>query len=110
IVPWRRNELVAENDKKGHVLIAGDAAHTMSPTGGMGVNTGFGDVVDLGWKMAATLKGWGGEHLLESYEAERRPIAVRNAAFSTHNFKTWNVPVDTSGINTPGEEGEIGRA
>lgn len=115
IVPWRRTELVAENYKKGHVLIAGDAAHTMSPTGGMGVNTGFGDVVDLGWKMAGTLKGWGGDHLLESYEAERRPIAVRNAAFSTHNFKTWNVPVDTSGINTPGEEGdrlrkEIGHA
>lgn len=115
IVPWRRTELVAENYAKGRVLLAGDAVHTMSPTGGMGVNTGFGDVWDLGWKVAATLKGWGGPHLLESYEVERRPIALRNAAFSTHNFKTWNAPVDTSGINAVGPEGDalrtqIGRA
>jgi 2-polyprenyl-6-methoxyphenol hydroxylase-like FAD-dependent oxidoreductase len=106
IVPWRRTELVAENYRKGRVFLAGDAAHTMSPTGGMGVNTGFGDVMDLGWKLAATFKGWGGENLLNSYEAERRPIAVRNAAFSTHNFKTWNVPVDTTGILTEGPEGD----
>lgn len=110
VVPWRRTELVAEHYRKGHVFLAGDSAHTMSPTGGMGVNTGFGDVMDLGWKLAATLKGWGGEGLLDSYEVERRPVATRNAAFSTHNFKTWNAPVDTSGINEEGPHGEELRA
>jgi 2-polyprenyl-6-methoxyphenol hydroxylase-like FAD-dependent oxidoreductase len=110
IVPWRRTELVAEHYRKGRVFIAGDAAHTMSPTGGMGVNTGFGDVMDLGWKLAATLQGWGGDRLLDSYEIERRPVATRNAAFSTHNFKTWNAPVDTSGINEEGPRGDALRA
>lgn len=110
VVPWRRTELVAEHYRKGHVFVAGDAAHTMSPTGGMGVNTGFGDVMDLGWKLAATLQGWGGERLLDSYEVERRPVATRNAAFSTHNFKTWNAPVDTSGINEEGPKGDALRA
>lgn len=110
VVPWRRTELVAEHYRKGHVFLAGDAAHTMSPTGGMGVNTGFGDVMDLGWKLAATLKGWGGESLLSSYEIERRPVASRNAAFSTHNFKTWNAPIDTSGINEEGPRGDELRA
>lgn len=110
IVPWRRTELVAEHYRKGHVLLAGDAAHTMSPTGGMGVNTGFGDVFDLGWKLAGTLKGWGGEALLDSYEFDRRPIAVRNGSFSTHNFKTWNSPIDTSSVYEPGEENDRLRA
>ena len=110
IVPWRRTELVAESYRKGRVFLAGDSAHTMSPTGGMGVNTGFGDVMDLGWKLAATLKGWGGEKLLDSYEFERRPVATRNAAFSTHNFKTWNAPLDTSDIFMEGPEGDALRA
>lgn len=106
VVPWRRTELVAEHYRKGRVFIAGDAAHTMSPTGGMGVNTGFGDVVDLGWKLAACLQGWAGETLLDSYEAERRPIAVRNGAFSTHNFESWKAKIDTSGIDNPGVQGD----
>ena len=106
IVPWRRTELVAEHYRKGRVFLAGDSAHTMSPTGGMGVNTGFGDVWDLGWKIAAHRQGWGGETLLASYELERRPVAVRNASFSTHNFKHWQVPLDCSAIFTPGEEGD----
>ena len=109
VVPWRRTELVAERYRDGRVFLAGDACHTMSPTGGMGVNTGFGDVLDLGWKLAATLEGWGGPELLASYEAERRPIAQRNAAFSTHNFKTWQTPIDTTLIEAPGPEGDAVR-
>lgn len=106
IVPWRRTELVAEHYRKGRVFLAGDSAHTMSPTGGMGVNTGFGDVWDLGWKIAAHRQGWGGETLLASYELERRPVAVRNASFSTHNFKHWQVPLDCSDIFLPGAAGD----
>ena len=51
--------------------------HQLSPTGAMGMNTGIGDVVDLGWKLAAVAQGWGGPNLLASYSAERQPIGVR---------------------------------
>lgn len=55
-----------------------DAAHLLWPAGGFGMNTGVGDGVDLGWKLAATIQGWGGPRLLDSYEPERRPIGMRN--------------------------------
>jgi 2-polyprenyl-6-methoxyphenol hydroxylase-like FAD-dependent oxidoreductase len=89
ILPWKRTELIAEKYGSGRVLLAGDSAHTMSPTGGMGMNTGVADAVDLGWKLQAMLNGWGGDHLLDSYGQERKPVAMRNASCSTHNFKTW---------------------
>lgn len=89
VIPWRRSEMLAEHFVQGRVLLAGDSVHTMSPTGGMGMNTGMQDVMDLGWKLAGTLRGWGGPGLLASYEAERRPVAARNIAFSTSNFKAW---------------------
>ncbi|MEK7944590.1 FAD-dependent monooxygenase [Pigmentiphaga sp. YJ18] len=92
ILPWKRAELVAESYGRGRVLLAGDAVHTMSPTGGMGMNTGLGDVVDLGWKLQAMIEGWGGPALLPAYTRERKPVAVRNAAYSTHNYKTWVSP------------------
>jgi 2-polyprenyl-6-methoxyphenol hydroxylase-like FAD-dependent oxidoreductase len=89
MAPWRRSESIAREYRRGRILIAGDAAHTMSPTGGHGMNTGAGDAVDLGWKLDAVLRGWGGAHLLDSYEAERRPVAIRNARNSSENFRTW---------------------
>ena len=60
------------------VFLCGDAAHQNVPTGGYGMNTAVGDVFDLGWKLSAVIKGWGGKHLLQSYELERRPVGVRN--------------------------------
>jgi hypothetical protein len=57
--------------------------HQLSPTGALGMNTGIGDAVDLGWKLAATIEGWGGPHLLASYDAERRPVGLRNVAMTT---------------------------
>lgn len=86
VLRWVRRELVADHFGRGHVFLAGDAAHLMSPTGGLGMNTGIQDAVDLGWKLEAVLRGWGGEHLLRSYEAERRPIALRNIAVSSRNL------------------------
>ena len=86
VLPWRRTELVAERFVDGRVFLVGDAAHTMSPTGGFGMNTGIGDAVDLGWKLEGALHGWGTQTLLASYDAERRPIAARNARFSATNF------------------------
>lgn len=74
------HSLVAERYQRGRVFIAGDAAHLFTPTGGLGYNTAVGDAVNLGWKLAAVLKGQAQASLLDSYEQERRPIGVRNTA------------------------------
>src|SRR5205809_5453720 len=76
--PWRQNLLLADSYGKGRVFLAGDAVHLVIPTGGLGMNSGVGDAVDLSWKLAATLQGWGGPRLLASYDAERRPVGARN--------------------------------
>lgn len=82
-VNWNAgHSLVAQTYRKGNVFIAGDAVHLFTPTGGMGMNTGVDDAANLGWKLAAVLCGEGGEALLDSYEAERRPIGVRNVNFA----------------------------
>ena len=85
---WNRRSAVAEHYGKGRVLLAGDAVHQLSPTGALGMNTGIGDAVDLGWKLAATIQGWGGPELLASYDAERRPVGLRNVAMTTEFFLT----------------------
>ena len=71
---WDLRVAVAESYRVGRVFIAGDAAHSHPPYGGFGLNNGLEDAVNLGWKLAARLQGWGGEALLNSYDAERRPI------------------------------------
>ena len=79
---WKQNLLYANRIMDRRVFIAGDAAHLVIPTGGLGMNSGVGDAVDLAWKLSATIAGWGGPGLLASYEAERQPIAKRNVAAS----------------------------
>ena len=74
--------LVADKYAQGRVLMAGDAVHLFTPTGGLGYNTGVEDAVNLGWKLAAVINGWAPAELLASYEAERRPVALRNTAFA----------------------------
>ena len=76
--PWFTNLLLADSYGGGRVFLAGDSAHQYIPTGGYGMNTGIGDAVDLGWKLAATLQGWAGPGLLASYDRERRPVGYRN--------------------------------
>ncbi len=76
--PWTGHCVVAERYQDGRVFLAGDAAHLNWPAGGFGMNTGVGDAVDIGWKLAAALQGWGGARLLDSYTAERKPIAMIN--------------------------------
>ncbi|MES2413407.1 MAG: FAD-dependent monooxygenase [Pseudomonadota bacterium] len=71
---WDLRFMLADSYRQGRVFIAGDAAHSHPPYGGYGVNSGFEDARNLGWKLAATLQGWGGEGLLDSYDAERRPV------------------------------------
>ena len=104
-IPWRRSEMLADRFLAGRVILAGDALHTMSPTGGMGMNTGMQEVLDLGWKLEAMIKGWGGAGLLASYEAERRPVAARNIAFSSSNFKAWKTS-STEAVYDETPEGE----
>jgi 2-polyprenyl-6-methoxyphenol hydroxylase-like FAD-dependent oxidoreductase len=81
---WRQNLLLADRYQDKRVFVAGDAAHLVIPTGGLGMNTGVGDAVDLSWKLAATLQGWGGPNLLASYEIERRQIGDRNIGASRY--------------------------
>jgi 2-polyprenyl-6-methoxyphenol hydroxylase-like FAD-dependent oxidoreductase len=82
--PWRQNLLLADRYGKGRVFLAGDAVHLVIPTGGLGMNSGIGDAVDLSWKLAATLRGWGGPQLLEAYEIERRQVGERNVGASRY--------------------------
>jgi 2-polyprenyl-6-methoxyphenol hydroxylase-like FAD-dependent oxidoreductase len=81
---WRQNLLLAEHYGDGRVFLAGDSVHLVIPTGGLGMNTGVGDAIDLSWKLSATLAGWGGPALLASYETERRQIGERNVEASRH--------------------------
>ncbi|MEV6841477.1 FAD-dependent monooxygenase [Streptomyces sp. NPDC051133] len=77
---WRAAERVAERYLHDRVLLAGDSAHEMSPTGAFGSNTGIQDAHNLAWKLAAVLDGWAGPGLLETYDAERRPVALATSA------------------------------
>ncbi len=88
------HSLVADHMQKGRVFIGGDAAHLFTPTGGLGYNTAVEDAVNIGWKMAAVLKGQAGQALLETYELERRPLAIRNTAYA----KTF---ADSLGLYAP---------
>ena len=81
---WRMNLLLADRYQEGRVFLAGDAVHLVIPTGGLGMNSGGGDAVDLSWKLAATLQGWGGPKLLENYEFERRRVGNNNVQASTY--------------------------
>jgi hypothetical protein len=74
--------LVAEKFQRGRILLGGDAVHLFTPTGGLGYNTAVEDAVNLGWKLAAAIKGWGGDALLDSYEIERQAIARRNTTYA----------------------------
>ncbi|GAA1881002.1 FAD-dependent monooxygenase [Asanoa iriomotensis] len=75
---WRPGFMIADRYRVGRVLLAGDSAHRMFPTGAYGMNTGIGDAVDAAWKVAGLVRGYGGPGLLDSYEAERRPVGLRN--------------------------------
>lgn len=109
ILRWTRIELVADSYGSGRVYIAGDACHLTSPTGGLGMNTGIGDAVDLSWKLSACLQGWGGKQLLDSYEVERRPIARRITRFSTSNLEVMQKVGHTEDIFLEGPKGDEAR-
>jgi 2-polyprenyl-6-methoxyphenol hydroxylase-like FAD-dependent oxidoreductase len=82
VTKWNWNLLCAQRYLDGRVFLCGDSAHLVVPTAGLGLNTGIGDAIDLSWKLAAVLAGWGGPELLRSYEDERRPVGIRNVKVS----------------------------
>ena len=101
--------LVAERFQKGRIFLAGDAVHLFTPTGGLGYNTAVEDAVNLGWKLAAVLKGQGGAGLLDSYELERQPLAVRNTGYARRFADSLGVEPPAE-IEEPTLEGEAARA
>jgi 2-polyprenyl-6-methoxyphenol hydroxylase-like FAD-dependent oxidoreductase len=91
-ISWKFHLLLAERYRDGRVFLAGDAVHLVIPTGGLGMNTGVGDAIDLSWKLAGTLQGWGGSGLLDSYEPERRKVGRRNvdaAGWAAQGMMMW---------------------
>jgi 2-polyprenyl-6-methoxyphenol hydroxylase-like FAD-dependent oxidoreductase len=108
--PWTARMQLVDRVRHGRVFLAGDAAHLNPPFGGHGLNTGIGDAVDLGWKLAAVLDGWGGPTLLDSYEAERRPVQDRVIAEATANMKTLSTELMADDLDADGEPGTRARA
>jgi hypothetical protein len=102
--------LVAQQYASKRIFLAGDAAHLFTPTGGLGYNTGVDDIVNLGWKLAATIGGYGGPGLLASYAAERRPIGVRNTGIARSFADSIGLMVADPSLEEESAEGERARA
>jgi 2-polyprenyl-6-methoxyphenol hydroxylase-like FAD-dependent oxidoreductase len=106
---WWFHLLVAERYGDGRVFLAGDSAHLVIPQGGLGMNTGMGDAIDISWKLAAVEAGWGGPDMLRSYEMERRPVGIRNreaARVASQGVRSWQQAC-TPEIE---EDSEVGRS
>ncbi len=91
---YRVHHRIADSFQKGNAFLVGDAAHIHSPAGGQGMNTGLGDAVNLGWKLAAVINGWSETKILESYNEERRPFGVQlvhttDQAFTIMVSRKW---------------------
>ncbi len=107
--PWTARMLLADHYRSGRVFLAGDASHLNPPWGGHGFNTGIGDAVNIGWKLAAVLDGWGGDGLLASYEAERRPVAERTIREAAANMSVLAPELGSPELEAPGLAGEQAR-
>lgn len=106
---WVAHRLVADSYGKGRVFLAGDACHLHPPFGGFGMNMGIGDAVDLGWKLAAALQGWGAPDLPETYEQERRPVHERTIAEALINYGAVGNQLVRPGLEEPGLVGAATR-
>lgn len=110
VAPWNAGfTLVADRFSQGCAFIAGDAAHLFTPTGGMGYNTSVDDAVNLGWKLAAVVNGWAPSRLLDSYEAERKPIAHRNTAFARAMADSIGIIKVPPNVDAPGADADAVR-
>ena len=103
---WVASRLIADSYRKDRIFLAGDACHLHPPFGGYGMNMGVADGVDLGWKLAACLEGWGGPALLESYETERRPVHEFVMAEAVANHSVLSGELFRPGLEEDTPEGE----
>lgn len=115
VLPWVNRERTAEKFRDGRVFIAGDAAHTMPPAGGHGMNTGILDSFDLGWKLTGVIQGWAEDTLLDSYEYDRKMGAKRTAAMAGELYSDWAKVKPTVDQHLPSllkedKEGETARS
>lgn len=101
---WRPDMCIAESyrPKGKRVFLSGDAAHQNVPHGGYGMNTAIGDSFDLGWKLAVMVKGHGGQHLLDSYKIEWKPVAAHN--MSGLECVSPPIRIISAGLKKPGLE------
>ncbi len=104
------HSLVAQAFRRGNVFLAGDAAHLFTPTGGLGYNTAVEDAVNLGWKLAHVLRGQASAALLDSYEPERRPLAVRNTGYARQFADSGGLFPARPQLEQDGAAGEQARA
>jgi 2-polyprenyl-6-methoxyphenol hydroxylase-like FAD-dependent oxidoreductase len=108
--PWTAHMQIVDRARDGRVFLAGDAAHLNPPFGGHGLNTGLADAVDLGWKLAAAIDGWGGPALLDSYERERRPVQARVIAAAEANNRVLATELFAERLDDDGPDGDRARA
>jgi 2-polyprenyl-6-methoxyphenol hydroxylase-like FAD-dependent oxidoreductase len=101
--------LVADSFRSGRMFLGGDAVHLFTPTGGMGYNTAIEDAVNLGWKLSAVLKRQAPEALLDTYEAERRPVALRNTGFAQSFADSIGLYRPSPALEAEGRAGETSR-
>ncbi|MFG3168601.1 FAD-dependent monooxygenase [Streptomyces sp. NPDC048200] len=107
--PWTARMQIVDRMRHGRIFLAGDAAHLNPPFGGHGLNTGIGDAVDLGWKLAAVLEGWGGPDILDSYESERRPVQERVIREATANMRVLSTELLADNLEADDEAGAQAR-
>ncbi len=108
--PWQARMLLADTYRRGRLFIVGDAAHQNPPWGGHGFNTGVGDAVNLGWKLAAVSAGWAPDELLDSYGDERRPIEQQTIELAASNMASLSIDLSNPVLMTSGAEFEAARA
>jgi 2-polyprenyl-6-methoxyphenol hydroxylase-like FAD-dependent oxidoreductase len=102
---WVASQLIADKYRDRRIFLAGDACHLHPPFGGYGMNMGVADGVDLGWKLAAVIQGWGGPALLDSYARERRPTHETVIAEAVANHSVLADSVWQEGLEAGTEEG-----
>ncbi len=107
--PWAAHRLLASHYRSGRIFLAGDACHVHPPYGGYGMNTGLADAVDIGWKLAAVLHGWGDEGLLATYEMERRPVHERIVDEAITNHSVLPKQLEQRDLEDDGVAGETAR-